>query len=208
MANIMKPRNAPASAAGAAAALQKDGAEAQHPATQSAAPALFNVPGGFKLKKRITLPTLSMKTEGDMAVLKTMTNPEVSSVTDTAGQKENAVVCDVIDMETGQNMRWLLPSVVLGNFIKEYAKSPEAAAAAAALMETRKPVTGADGKKVEKTPDEKNAIMRKALEASGCNIIGKIFAVQNMGKRKDGQRYADFNLAELEEEPKAAEPAK
>lgn len=82
-------------------------------------------PTGFKVKRVLTMPSLVMKKEGEERVLRfdgpIHTSDVPGKVDPKTGIAEKpAEVADVTDMTTGEQMRFLVPSVVLGNLIKAY----------------------------------------------------------------------------------------
>lgn len=186
--------NKPASPAAAADALQKDGAEAQAPATVGASDIVqIELPSAFKVKRVLTLPSLSLK-DGAGAILRIMSAPVVSDVRDKKSKKAAAIVCDVQELLErdgkvipGKSYKWLVPSVAMGNFVKEYSTGDKAQA-----MELMEKARGAE------SLAETDKLAQQALDAAKVDIVGKVFAVQNMGQRSENQRYKDYNIAELE----------
>jgi hypothetical protein len=115
------------------------------------------LPPGLVLKRRITLPSLSMKKKGDLRYLVIADVMRVSKVVDkpTADGKvkDPATVCTVGDVLSGEVFTWLVPAVCKSNLQNEYQED---------------------------------------------TYVGKCFAVENMGRRSEGQRYNDFSLSEVD----------
>lgn len=115
------------------------------------------LPTGYKLKKILTLPSLVMKTPGEGRALKFIEAIHESKVqgkqlADGTFEKP-ASVAQVVDLDTGEALMFLVPAVVKKNVMDGYPN---------------------DG------------------------YVGLCFYIKNMGKRKDGQRYADFGIAEID----------
>lgn len=176
-----KPVKPAVSASAAAESLQTGTAPAEAENTAVTVFQPMKLPEKFKVKRVLTLPTLNLR-EGAGVTLRIDTAPAISDVVDKSGQKGPATVSDVTDVETGQQMRWLIPSVVMSNFIKAYSRSDEHKAAALKAQDA----------------EPKKQIDGSVLAAADVQIVGMVFAVQNMGKRKEGQRYWDYNIVELE----------
>ncbi len=121
-------------------------------AANTAVASFGGVPEGFKLKRVITVPSLTLKELNRPYYLKFNSDFRVSKVKSKDGEPP-ATICDVTDLETGQAFILLAPAVVLKNLQDEF-------------------------------PDG--------------GFVGKLFCIQNLGKRKAGQRYVDFGIAELE----------
>lgn len=181
----------------AAEALKQDGAEAGTEAATVTAGSIvqLELPSAFKVKRVLTLPSLNLK-DGAGAVLKIMSAPVVSDVRDKKNKKAAAIVCDVQELReldgkviAGNSYKWLVPSVAMGNFVKEYSASAEGKAKALELMEAAR---------ATESLAETDKLTQQALDAAKVNVVGKVFAVQNMGKRTENQRYNDYNIAELE----------
>ena len=131
---------------------------------QTAAPviAVAGLPAGFSTVRRVTMPSLSLKKEGEMRVLKFLDRfhestvkgkPIVDKNGKPTGEFESpATVCSVIDLETGEAFTLLGPTVVVKNLDEHY-------------------------------PDGE--------------YVGKCFAISNRGKTKSGQRYVNFDIAEV-----------
>ena len=113
---------------------------------------------GFKVVKQITLPTLTIKKQGDFLVLHFEELMRVSKVqtksADGTAQKP-ATVVNVTDVLTGEMGQYIVPTVVEKNLTENY-------------------------------PDG--------------GYVGKTFHIEHRGKRKDGQRYNDFSIAEVKQE--------
>lgn len=123
------------------------------------------LPAGFRTTRRVTMPSLSLKKEGELRVLKFIDAFHESTVKGKAilgkdgkpnGEFESpATVCGVVDVETGEAFTLLGPTVVVKNLEENY-------------------------------PDD--------------GYVGKMFAITNRGKGKSGQRYVNFDIAEVEQE--------
>lgn len=87
-------------------------------------PSTFTMPSGFKAKRVLTLPSLVMKTEGEPKVLQIMEEIHLSSVKGKilpdGTQEKPANVCGVIDTETGEQLIFLVPTVVQKNLEEGY----------------------------------------------------------------------------------------
>lgn len=87
---------------------------------QAAAGLRLTAKTGFKRKKLITVPSLSMKT-GEERVLRFDSPITVSKVVDPKKPNEKpADIANVIDMETGEEFIFLVPSVVMHNLQDNY----------------------------------------------------------------------------------------
>ena len=83
------------------------------------------LPSGVKLKRRLTLPSLVMKTRGDARVLAFLSEIAPSKVVtgkvDAEGKPEKpANVASVADVETGEEFIFLVPAVVRNTLTQEY----------------------------------------------------------------------------------------
>ncbi len=82
-----------------------------------------NLPTGYKAKKQVTLPSLSMK-EGQTFALRFDTAMRVSEVMDkkTEGKKprDPATIANVTDVATGEQYIFIVPSVVKSNLERDY----------------------------------------------------------------------------------------
>lgn len=82
------------------------------------------LPAGIVLKRRITLPSLSMKKKGDIRYLTIADPMRVSKVVDkpTADGKvkEPATICTVGDVLTGEVYTWIVPAVCKKNILDDY----------------------------------------------------------------------------------------
>ena len=127
--------------------------------------AVAGLPEGFRTVRRVTMPSLSLKKEGEMYVLKFLDPFHTSTVKGKAIMDKNgkptgdfedpATVCGVVDVLTGEAFTLLGPTVVIKNLEENY---------------------------------------------SGDAYVGKTFAITNRGKSKSGQRYVNFDIAEVEAE--------
>lgn len=83
----------------------------------------LKIPEGYKVKRQITVPTLSMKEQGKPRLLQIMDAMRVSTYKDPDPKKAKekpATVCGVTDMETGEVFQFLVPSVVEANLKRDY----------------------------------------------------------------------------------------
>lgn len=131
--------------------------------------ATINMPEGFKVKRQITLPTLSMKTPSQAKILRFDEAMKVSTYVDpdpTKAKEKPATIAMVTDMENGQIFQFIVPSVVQANLERDY-------------CETKKDKEG------------------KVVEVLKANYVGLIFRIENLGKRP-GKRYWDFSIFEVE----------
>lgn len=99
--------------------------QAGMPAASSA-----QLPEGFRAKKLITLPTLVMKEASEPRILRFDTAMRVSTFDNKKGGakgdggkriEEPATVAAVTDMQSGEQMQFIVPSVVKANLEREYA---------------------------------------------------------------------------------------
>lgn len=131
------------------------------------------VPGSFKLKKRVIVPTLSLQ-ENVPHILR-IDSPIIESTyidPDPKKAKEKpADVCNVTDMQTGVNMLLLVPAVMKSALERDYM----------------------DNKKVK----EGDIMVNRPVPGTE-RYVGLVFGVQKLIKRP-GKRYHDIDLAELEE---------
>lgn len=89
------------------------------PGTAVAVPS--SLPEGIKVKRRITLPSLAIKTPGQGRALVIMDAMRVSKVKDKSEQKrEPATICTVGDMQTGEMFTFIVPAVIKGNLDENY----------------------------------------------------------------------------------------
>lgn len=160
--------NKPAASAAAAATALQGGTSV---APTAAAPVAFSMPEGYKVKRVLTLPSLVLKTAGSGAVIRFDSVPRVSKVKDKKDTKrEPATIADVTIVADG------------GGF----------AAGEKRIFLIPAVVLSNLARDYGKGNEDGNG------ELDAIDIVGKVFAVQNMGKRTETQRYNDFNIAELE----------
>lgn len=85
----------------------------------------FQLPAGFVVRRKITLPTLVMKEIGKTHLIR-FENPITLSTVDTGkvdadGKKEKpANVAHVIDLDSGEEMTLLVPALVQANLERDY----------------------------------------------------------------------------------------
>jgi len=140
------------------------------PAVQS------GLPAGWKIKRTITMPTLTMKDASPARLLRFDTKMELSTYVDPDPKKSKekpATVSNVTDVQTGEIFKFLVSSVVEANLRRDY--------------DAEVKVTG-EGKAAKITEDK-----------GEHTYIGKVFQIQCMGKRP-GKRYRDFSMKEVEAE--------
>ncbi len=78
------------------------------------------LPAGFKTKRMVTMPSLSLKDDEGRALL-IVDAIRVSKVVDKSPQKrEPANICSVSDVETGEAFTFLVPKVVQANLERDY----------------------------------------------------------------------------------------
>jgi hypothetical protein len=115
---------------------------------------ITSVLGNFRLKRRVTVPSLVIKGLGSKAIVTINSAIDDSKVKDPKKPNEKpARVCDAFNHLDGRDYKFLVPTVVEKNLEMEY-------------------------------PDG--------------GYVGKTFAIQHLGKRAEGQRYNDFEVAEVE----------
>lgn len=81
---------------------------------------------GMKVKRVITVPTLVMKKEGEGRFLKFNEAMHISKVPGKIGadgkQEKPATVALVTDVESGEQLNYMIPAVVIANLNEEYKK--------------------------------------------------------------------------------------
>ncbi|MHB8674563.1 MAG: hypothetical protein ACYDAK_12925 [Candidatus Limnocylindrales bacterium] len=82
------------------------------------------LPQGIELKRRLTLPSLVMKTKGEIRFLAIADALRASKVPgkvnkSTGEQEKPATICTVGDVQTGEVFTWLVPAVVKSVFEQE-----------------------------------------------------------------------------------------
>ena len=131
---------------------------------------------GFKVKRQITMPTLTMKEASPAMVLRFNSRMALSTYVDPDPKKQKekpATVADVTDVTTGAIYKFLVPSVVDANLRRDY------------------------DAEVKVSGEGKNA---KIVEDKGEHTyVGKCFQIQCLGKRP-GKRYRDFSILEVDAE--------
>lgn len=90
----------------------------------SNAPTAFQLPAGMRVARVVTMPSLVMKNANEPRMLMIVSEMRVSNV---KGKKlpdgtyeKPATVCDVGDIETGEQMIFLVPAVVAKNLDDVY----------------------------------------------------------------------------------------
>lgn len=87
-----------------------------------------NVAAGYKVKRQVILPSLSLK-EGEARTLKILEAMRVSTVKSerkrAKGEKDDgpqkpATVCPVVDVASGENYTLIVPAVMEGNLRENY----------------------------------------------------------------------------------------
>lgn len=138
------------------------------------------LPPGVKAKRALSLPVLVMKKAGDARTLVFLSNLQVSRVPGKEGEAP-ATVASVADVETGEQMIYLVPAVVESTILQTFA------------------APGTDTK-----PARENAKARHDLYES-VPLAGMTFYIRNEGKKKESQRHVDFTVVECE--PAEVSPA-
>ena len=131
---------------------------------------------GFKVKRQITMPTLTMKEASPAMVLRFNSRMALSTYVDPDPNKvkeKPATVADVTDMSNGMVYKFLVPSVVEANLRRDY--------------DAEVKVSG-EGKSAKITEDKGEHL-----------YVGKCFQIQCLGKRPN-KRYRDFSVLEVEAE--------
>lgn len=131
---------------------------------------------GFKVKRQITMPTLTMKEASPAMVLRFNSRMSLSTYVDPDPKKQKekpATVADVTDMATGMVYKFLVPSVVESNLRRDY--------------DAEVKVSG-EGKSAKIVQDD-----------GAHTYVNKCFQIQCLGKRPN-KRYRDFSLLEVEAE--------
>lgn len=133
-----------------------------------------NVPAGFKAKRVLTLPVVTIKKKGESRVLTINDGIRISKVEgkldkETGVREKPAKICTVTDAITGEMGTFLVPAVIQSNLEKEYCEL----------------ILDKDGKVTGVVPGTEK-------------YVGLTFHMANLGKRKDTQRYNDFSLSEVE----------
>lgn len=134
------------------------------------------VAAGFKAKRQITMPTLTMKEASPAMILRFDERMALSTYVDPDPKKQKekpATVAGVTDMATGVVYKFLVPSVVEANLRRDY--------------DAEVKIHG-EGKAAKITEDK-----------GDHTYVGKLFQIQCLGKRP-GKRYRDFSIVEVEQE--------
>lgn len=83
-----------------------------------------DLPPGITIKRQVTMPSLVMKTPGEVRYLAIRDAMRVSNIKDKPDAhgktRDPATVCTVVDIQTGENFTWLVPAVCKGNFNEVY----------------------------------------------------------------------------------------
>lgn len=140
-------------------------------------PGSVKLPDGFKAKRLITVPTLTMKEPGQARILTFNEAMRLSNYVDpdpTKAKEKPATISQVTDAESGEVFQFLIPSVVEANLRRDYNGG--------------KLVIEGSGKAQEKSWDETGATH---------DYVGKTFRIVCEGKRP-GKRYRDFSIMEVE----------
>ncbi|MDE2020657.1 MAG: hypothetical protein KGJ13_10005 [Patescibacteria group bacterium] len=84
----------------------------------------MNLPGGVKLTRRLTMPSLVLKVPGVARILAIADAMRVSSVPGKVNkdgvQEKPATVCTVGDVETGEQFTLLVPAVLKSTLERDY----------------------------------------------------------------------------------------
>jgi hypothetical protein len=156
--------------------MAKKSKEKQSDSAASAPVSQQGVAAGFKAKRMITMPTLTMKDQQPARVLRFDSRMELSTYVDPDPKKATekpATIANVTDLASSEIFKFLVPSVVEANLRRDYDAAVK--------------ITGT-GKESKITQD------------TGAHAyVGKAFQIQCMGKRP-GKRYRDFNIMEVETE--------
>lgn len=149
----------------------------ENPGTSVAvvAPGSLSLPGKFVAVRNLQMPSLVMKTAGEQRVLQFTSNLMVSTVKPKANEAP-ATVADVVDMESGELFKFLVPSVVESSIIQTFGAPGDTA------------ISGEDRKDIKK---------RQQLY-DGVGLAGRILAIRNAGRR-EGKRHTDFEVVEVAE---------
>lgn len=138
------------------------------------------LPAGFKAKRQVTVPTLSLKEDklGNLPaprILRFDERMRISSYVDPDPKKAKekpATIAIVTDMENGEVYQFLVPSVVEANLRRDYDAAVE--------------IEG-EGKNARIVTDDGEHL-----------YVGKMFRIACLGKRP-GKRYRDFGITEVEQ---------
>lgn len=142
---------------------------------QTSVPQAGAIPG-FKVKRQITMPTLTMKEASPAMVLRFDDRMALSTYVDPDPKKQKekpATIATVTDLATGTVWKFLVPSVVESNLRRDF--------------DAEVKITG-EGKDAKITKDD-----------GAHTYVGKAFQIQCLGKRP-GKRYRDFSISEVEAE--------
>lgn len=157
----------------------KGAGKPEAPQAEAVVTSAVKLPGGFKAKRQITMPTLVMKDASPARILRFDARMALSKYIDPDPKKAKekpATVAAVTDMESGEVYQFLVPSVVESNLRRAYD------------AEVKVEGEGADARIVNDNGEH--------------TYVGKIFRIQCLGKRP-GKRYRDFTLMEVETEAAA-----
>lgn len=154
-----------------ASKVAKDKQIAQVAPASRTAVALAGIPENFKVTRALQLPTLVMKKEGEGRQLAFLSGLRVSTVPPKP-KESPATVATVADMETGEEMTFLVPAVV-----------------ESILCDTYGPRTA---ERVKREDVQGRDEIYQATE-----ITNRCFFIRNDGK-KEGKRHVDFTVLEGE----------
>jgi len=80
------------------------------------------LPEGIVMKRRLTVPSLVMKTKGEvrfLAIADALRTSKVPGKITNGVQEKPATICTVGDVQTGEVFTWLVPAVVQSTFTQE-----------------------------------------------------------------------------------------
>ena len=126
----------------------------------------------FKIKRAITLPLV--KPQIDVPVYVKITAPMV--VGKVIGDKDAAILCNVINLETGEEAQLIIPSVLQGIFHDDFGA----------------PLYGTEGK-----GQPTKVISEPAADQEKDSYVGLGFQITKHAKAS-GKQYNPYSVAELD----------
>jgi len=82
---------------------------------------VVGMPEGLTVTRRVTMPSLALKTPGQGRALLIQDAMRISQIKDKTDQKrEPATICTVTDMKSGEMFTFIVPAVVRENLVRDY----------------------------------------------------------------------------------------
>lgn len=137
------------------------------------APGAMSLPGGYVPVRNLQMPSLVMKKPGEQRLLRFTSSLQVSGVKPKPNEAP-ATVADVVDVQSGELFKFLVPAVVESSIVQTY---------------------GAPGDQAPSGKDRDDTKKRQQVY-DGVGIQGRVLAIRNAGKR-EGKRHVDFEVVEV-----------